>query len=436
MVVASSPAQIRGKSSVGMTERKVPMAPVQLEMWHAEQTTTSARENVYGALRLHGRLDVDAFRRALAAVVARHEPLRTRMVVDQEPVQLVSDVLPYRVELAEVASEAEAIDLFRADAETRIPLDALPLWRIRLMRLPDGDHILGFVFHHIVVDGWSLFVFMADLGEAYGRAVSGRDPSLVPLPYTYSDYCRAQRRLPGTPEFRDILAHWRKLLPAALPELRMPRDGERADGAEARGGSLDIFLDASATARLSQRARASRCTVFTLMLDAAAVTLCELAATDDVIIGVPFHNRTRRQLRPLIGYIVIDVPMVLTGISGRGTDRDRLDYAKSVTAAALRYPNTRQLLMRELYGLTDVELYTFMLNLQEDPPGITYGLAGIEITEIPVQNGTFLHGLELMLQKISDQITGHLLYDADLYSRSRADVLWTGMKSRLLEPTR
>src|SRR5262245_6811648 len=126
-----------------MTERKVPMASVQSVMWHAEQASTSARENVYGAARLHGRLDVDAFSRALAAVVARHEPLRTRMVIDQEPVQLISDVVPCSVELTEVASEAEAVDLFRAIADTRISLDVLPLWRISLMRLPDGDHVLG-----------------------------------------------------------------------------------------------------------------------------------------------------------------------------------------------------------------------------------------------------------------------------------------------------
>jgi hypothetical protein len=415
-----------------MAEREVPMAPVQLEMWHAEQTTDSARENVYGAFRLRGRLDVAAFNRALAAVVARHEPLRTTTVATLEPVQLVSDVVPVTAEPIDVADEAEAVSLFTTISATRIPLDSLPLWRITLMRLPDGDHILGFVFHHIIVDGWSVFVFLADLGDAYGRALSGRDPALSPLPYTYSDYCREERNLLGTSEFQDILAHWRELLPSALPAVRLPRSGGRIDGAGAHGAILDTLLDASVTAQLNQRARASRCTVFTLMLDAVAMTLREHADTDDVIIGVPFHNRTRRKLRPLIGYVVNDVPMVLTDLGSRGSDRDRLDYAKSVTASALRYPRTRQLLMRELHGLTDVETYTFMLNVQGSP-GIAYGLADIDMAEeIPVYNGTFLHDFELMLERSSDQITGYLLYDADSYSRSRADALWTGIRSRLL----
>jgi hypothetical protein len=418
-----------------MAERKVPMAPVQLEMWHAEQATTSARENVYCAFRLHGRLDVDALGRALAAVVARHEPLRTRMVLDEEPVQLVHDSFSPDVEPVEVAGEAEAIDLVRAVADTRIPLDTLPLWRFSLVRLPDGDHVLGLVFHHIIVDGWSVYVFLADLGEAYGRAVSGRDPSLDPLPYTYSDYCRQERRLSDTERFTNILAHWRKLLPATPPELRLPRDGERSEGAEARADALDTVLDASATAYMNQRARESRCTVFTLILDAVGVTLAEHGGTDQVTLGVPFHNRVRREQRPLVGFIANMLPMTMTDISRRRTDHDRLEYAKSVIAASLRYPGVPpEVLMRELYGLTDPEPLTFCLNV-ESPQGISYGLAGIEMTELPLHNGTIFHDFEMTLMTMSDHVAGDLTYDADLYSRSRAEALWTGMKSTLLGPT-
>ncbi|MDN3358510.1 condensation domain-containing protein [Actinomadura sp. DC4] len=418
-----------------MAERKVPMAPVQLEMWHAEQATRSARENVYCAFKLHGRLDVDALGRALAAVVARHEPLRTRMVVDEEPVQLISDSVSSSLEPIEVAGEAEAIDLIRADADTRIPLDTLPLWRISLVRLPDGDHILGLVFHHIVVDGWSVYVFLADLGEAYGQAVSGRDPSLAPLPYTYSDYCHEERYRSDSEKFTKILAHWRKLLPATPPELHLPRDGKRIDGAEARADALDTFLDASATAYMNRHARASRCTVFTLILDAVGVTLAEHGDTDQVTVGVPFHNRVKREQRPLVGFIANMLPMTMTDISRRGTDHDRLDYAKSVIAAALRYPSVPpEVLMRELYGLTDPEPLTFCLNV-ESPQDISYGLTGIDLTEIPVHNGTIFHDFELTLMMMSDHAIGDLTYDADLYSRSRADALWTGMKSTLIRPT-
>jgi hypothetical protein len=43
-----------------MTDRKAPIASVQLEMWHAERTTTSMPEKVCGAVSRHGRLDASA----------------------------------------------------------------------------------------------------------------------------------------------------------------------------------------------------------------------------------------------------------------------------------------------------------------------------------------------------------------------------------------
>ncbi len=113
-----------------MAERTVPMAPVHLEMWHAEQATTSARENVYGAFRLHGHLGVDALNQALTAVAARHEQLRTRVIADQEPIQIISDSLSIGTEPIEAASEDEAVDLIRDDTDIRVRWDVLPLWRI------------------------------------------------------------------------------------------------------------------------------------------------------------------------------------------------------------------------------------------------------------------------------------------------------------------
>jgi hypothetical protein len=390
-----------------MTERRVPMAPVQLEAWHAEMSSAATPEHVCGAIRLRGHVEVDALSLALDAVVARHD-------------------------------EAEAVDIISPGPGNRIPADAAPLWRVSLMRLPDGDHVLGYVFHHIIMDGWSLYVFLADLGDAYSRAISGQNPSLSPLQYTFADYCADERRMLGTGQFKDVLAHWRRILPAALPELRLPRDGERRDELVVPCGALDILLDASATEQMEQHARASRCTVFTLLLDAVAVALGEHGATDEIIVGVPFHNRTKRQLRPLIGCIVNDVPIPMTGIRGRRAERDRLDYAKSVTAAALRYPTVPwPLLKREIYGVTDAEPYPpfpFSLNVQA-PPGIEYGLTGVEMTEVPLNAENSFHFFELNLWRDSDHIDGELTYDADLYSRSRIEGLWASMKGTLLTPT-
>jgi hypothetical protein len=87
--------------------------------------------------------------------------------------------------------------------------------------------------------------------------------------------------------------------------------------------------------------------------------------------------------------------------------------------------------------VTDAEPYPpfpFSLNVQA-PPGIEYGLTGVEMTEVPLNAENSFHFFELNLWRDSDHIDGELTYDADLYSRSRIEGLWASMKGTLLTPT-
>ena len=53
-----------------------------------------------------------------------------------------------------------------------------PLFRARLLRLGADDHVLLLILHHIIVDGWSIGVFMEEISELYAAFAHGR-PSAV-----------------------------------------------------------------------------------------------------------------------------------------------------------------------------------------------------------------------------------------------------------------
>src|SRR5437762_11644581 len=62
-----------------------PLSPAQERLWFlARLYPGSPMYNVHGAIRFTGPLDVAALDRALAAVVERHEALRTRCALDGE----------------------------------------------------------------------------------------------------------------------------------------------------------------------------------------------------------------------------------------------------------------------------------------------------------------------------------------------------------------
>src|SRR5205807_9363217 len=108
---------------------------------------TSGEYHVPEAFLLRGDLDRDALRRALDAIVARHESLRTRFpTIDGRPVQVVEPELRLRLRPEEVVEVPEPEQADRlADAlweewERPFDLAAGPLVRARLVRFGTRSH--------------------------------------------------------------------------------------------------------------------------------------------------------------------------------------------------------------------------------------------------------------------------------------------------------
>ncbi|WP_369799988.1 condensation domain-containing protein, partial [Modestobacter sp. Leaf380] len=102
-------------------------------------------------------LDVGALQRAVEAVVARHETLRSRFVpVDGEPVAVVGAAGPVplrRVDLSGLAEPRRSAEVSRVVGEAgRRPFDLAvgPLTRWSLVRVSAVEHVLVVSAHHIV----------------------------------------------------------------------------------------------------------------------------------------------------------------------------------------------------------------------------------------------------------------------------------------------
>ena len=97
-------------------EQQLPLSHAQQRLWFLDQLEPgSVTYNIPGAVRLKGRLDVEALQRTLNEVVRRHEVLRTTFVaVNGEPVQVIAPASQVEMpvldlsELPEEEREAEA----------------------------------------------------------------------------------------------------------------------------------------------------------------------------------------------------------------------------------------------------------------------------------------------------------------------------------------
>src|SRR5262245_59007018 len=167
----------------------------QERLWFLEQLEPGrATYNVPLALRLSGPLDIEALQKALDALAARHEVLRTTYVgQDGHPVQLIASRASVAMDVIDLASglapERESELRRRLDLEARRPFDLARdhMLRATLVRLDDQDHALLLTLHHIASDAWSMRVLTRELGALYSGYTTGVPANLTPLPIQYAD---------------------------------------------------------------------------------------------------------------------------------------------------------------------------------------------------------------------------------------------------------
>ena len=66
--------------------------------------------------------------------------------------------------------------------------------------------------HHIATDGWSLDVFVAELGVQYGALLGGREAALPPLPLEYTDFAIWQRAWLKSEVLEEESRYWMRQL--------------------------------------------------------------------------------------------------------------------------------------------------------------------------------------------------------------------------------
>ncbi len=289
-----------------------PLSFGQSRLWFLDRMVPgNAFFNLPLCLRMEGRLDAVALEKALNAIIARHDALRTTFQkTDEGPVQVVADAFRFRLETADLTGLTEGAqeETIRRAFETLVKgpfdLSRLPLIRVRLLRLAESVHVLLLVQHHIVSDGWSLGVFVRELRHFYGAFATGGPAELPPLPIQYPDFALWQRERLSGDALSPQLEYWKSRLSGAPQAISLPFDRPRPSRQSFRGGSRDFRIDAGGTAALNRLSRHNDVTLFMTLFAAFSVLLYRYSGQADFLVGTPVANRRFPETEPLIGFFL------------------------------------------------------------------------------------------------------------------------------------
>lgn len=347
----------------GAPGEPAPMSLMQQRLWYQEQLDPGGSSgNLPSGHRLRGHLDIEALEWALGEIVRRQDSLRT--VFSQRGSELRQHVQPPAPVALRPLVDCSDRPLHEAEAAVAASIDDLarqafdltggPLYCHRLYRLAPDHHVLFFMVHHLVWDGWSFDLWYAELSELYRSRCSGRVPELPALPLRYADFARWQLQRLDEAELQRQSRHWaQRLLP--LPEpLALPADHPRPDTFSGRGASHYLRLPQATLDAVHQTARSAGTTAFIVLLTAWADTLSALSGQTDLVIATPVRGRDQPAFEHLMGFFVNALSLRLD-LSAGGDTGERLQRHHRAMADALACPEVA------------IEHLIRMLKLPHDP---------------------------------------------------------------------
>ncbi len=303
-----------------------PLSYGQRALWFVQRLMPqSAAYNVAHGAVITSPLDMVLFRQAFQQLVERHPALRTTFtVVNGEPVQQVHAAIESDFQVEDIAAWSEEKLQQRLDQEIYRPFDLEqgPLMRVRIFSRSPHHHLVLLIQHHTITDLWSLALIIHEWSQLYNAQIQGRPAKLKPIRGAYREFVADQLALLESPEGERLWQYWRKQLAGDLPVLELPTDRPRPPIPNHRGGAELLRLDPELTQQLKRLAKSQGATLFSTMLAAFQVLLHRYTGQEDILVGSPRANRSRKLSRTL-GYFVN--PVVLRGdLSGNPSFREYL----------------------------------------------------------------------------------------------------------------
>jgi amino acid adenylation domain-containing protein len=423
---ATAPLRIPRRADAG----PAPLSLMQQRVWYLEQLQLGRTVfNVPSAHRLRGALDRPALARALTELVRRQDVLRTviRMVGDSPAQVVLDDVaveLPFE-DLTDVpAADRDAALQARLAALVAVPFDLAtpPLFRARLFRLGDDEHVLFFMPHHAIWDGWSFDLFYEEMADLYGAYQRGASPTRPAPPVTYADFAAWHRGWMTGPELERQLAFWKQRLAGAPESLDLPTDFPRPPTMSGAGATEWLRLPPAVTAALRAAGLRESATLFMTLLGAWATLLHQQTRAPELVIGTPVRGRNSADLEAVAGFFVNALPLRIAVDPGRSF----LELVRAIRADTIAAFGAQDVPFEHLVRVLDVRrdesrfpIYQAFFSYQDArqrPP--RWG--NLDHKNLPVFQPAAAQDVALWFLDGVDGVVGGLNYNTDILAEDTA----------------
>lgn len=366
-----------------------PTTAPQREVWAASQMSSDAScsYNESVSLELRGELDLDLLNRTMAALVQRHESLRTvfestggRMLVlqDMDLAPVVHDLSALPQQERKERMQEIGMELM----ETPFDLTHGPLFRAAVFTLGAQHHVLRIVAHHIVCDGWSMSILIGDLSKIYAAGGDAAQAGLPPA-VSASQYAQEMNAFYASDGNEQVKAYWKQLFAGPLPQLDLPTDHPRPWEKTWNAHRIDIGMEPELVDGLKRLGTRFGSSFVTTLMAVYEILLARITGQRDIVVGLPAAGQSDMDMEELVGHCVALLPL-RSQIDEERAFSEHLQYRKKALLDAFDHQRfTFSTLLHELKvprdpGRVPLVPVIFNLDMEMDDrvafPGIAHTL--------------------------------------------------------------
>lgn len=285
--------------------------------------------------RIIGPVDKTRIGRALKALIARHQTLRTAFRFQDDRVwQVVEETPEPEVTEIEAASVNEAIRAFKRPFD----LSKAPLLRCAILRTQEGEMLLLADMHHIICDGMSQVILFDDFLQYY----KGGSPG--PMLFQYTDYSEWEFSFRNTTEYMTHREFWLREFESGVPLLDLPVSKTAGKEPVSAGSNLFFTLEREQIAPLLQAIQLEKISAYSALMTIYFVFLSHITGKDDIIVGINTTGRLQGGLERVAGMFTRTLPV-----------RFRIDERKSFSElAGALHGYLLEVYDHQLYDLPDI----------------------------------------------------------------------------------
>jgi amino acid adenylation domain-containing protein len=402
------------------TEKKeyYPLSSAQRRFYMLQQADLQSKAyNAPYVMLLEGEPDMERLEASFKMVIQRHESLRTAFIYkDGEPVQKIQDNVAFEIEHISMEHGAWSMEKTQTIKSFVRPFDLsrAPLLRVGLIKNQKAKYLLLFDIHHIISDGSSINILIAEFMEAY----AGKE--LPEQKYQYKDFCQWQYNGLKTGKFKQQEEFLLERFSGELPVLDLPMDFPRPPVQSFEGDRINFYFHKQLREGMDELTRKTGTTLYMLLTAALGILLSKYTGLEDIIIGSPTAGRRHKDLNNIFG-LFVEMAAIRIFPSAAKTFDTYLKEVKDITLKSYEnqdYPfgELKEKILAE-DDLSRNPLFDVMLIVQNQGR-LKLEIEDLKITPLEIENKTSKLDINLEVYEEEKGTRVELEYCTRLFRRS------------------